>query len=644
MTDATTTTSSSTAEDAARAAHPAAETRPFAADVAQLLKLMVHSVYSNREVFLRELVSNAADACEKLRYRALTEPALAEGGGFEIVLEVDPDARTLSVIDNGIGMTPAELSENLGTIARSGTRAFVEALDEGTDGGALIGQFGVGFYSAFMVAREIRVTSRAAGSDAAWTWHSDGAGSFTVEPAGEDAPARGTRVTLYLTEEAAAFADETEVERVVREHAAHVPVPVVIRRKGSEVSRTIVDGSALWTKPKSQVTPAEYREFFELVSGDPGEPALTVHYRAEGRHDYSVLAFVPERRPFDLFNPDRKGRIKLYVRRVFITDEAPVLPGWLRFVRGVVDSEDLPLNLSREMLQSNPLLDAIRRGVTTRILGELEKLAEKEPERYLAIWEAFGAVLKEGLYEEPDRRDALLKLARFRTSRDPAGWRSLAEVIADLKENQTSIYYAVGDSLEAVKASPHLEGYRARGVEVLLLADPVDAFWIQTALGFEGKPFRSVTQGASDLDQIALAEGVEAGEEARAADVAVLVALLKETLGEAVSDVRPSGRLAESAVCLVAPEYGPDRQFERLLQRSGRERAGPQPILEINPRHALVKALAERSAKGGAKEALDDAAHLLLDEARILDGEQPGDPAAFAARLGRVLTAAFAAD
>jgi molecular chaperone HtpG len=617
------------------------ETRPFAADVAQLLKLMVHSVYSNRDVFVRELVSNAADACEKLRYRALTEPALAEGG-FEIVIEVDPEAKTIAFIDNGIGMSRAELAENLGTIARSGTRAFVEALGEGADGGALIGQFGVGFYSAFMVAKSITVTSRAAGSDEAWAWTSDGSGTFTVEPAAEEELKRGARVTIALADDAAEYADEATVERIVRAHAAHVPVPVAIRKRGADVSRTIVDGSALWTKPKSAVTPAEYREFYETVSGDPGEPALTVHYRAEGRHDYSVLAFVPERRPFDLFDPDRRGRIKLYVRRIFITDEAAVLPGWLRFVRGVVDSEDLPLNLSREMLQANPLLDAIRRGVTTRILAELEKLADKEPERYLAIWEAFGAVLKEGLYEEPDRRDGLLKLARFRTSRDPSQWRSLAEVLADLKVNQTSIYYALGDSLDGVKASPHLEGYRARGIEVLLLADPVDAFWVQTALGFEGKPFRSVTQGASDLDAIPLTEAA-AGEEARPADLAVLVALIKETLGEAVSDVRASGRLAESPVCLVAPEFGPDRQFEKLMQRSGGAGVVSKPVLELNPRHVLIRGLAKRAAAGGGPAALADAAHLLFDEARILDGEAPADPAAFAARLGRVMEAALAA-
>jgi len=616
---------------------------PFSADVAQLLKLMVHSVYSNRDVFLRELVANAADACERLRTRSLTDPALLDGDtGFEIVVAIDKPGGRIAVIDNGSGMTREEMAENLGTIARSGTRAFVEALGDGSDSGALIGQFGVGFYSAFMVAREIRVTSRAAGSEEAWTWVSDGAGGFTIEPAvAADAPARGTRVELTLADDALDYADEDRLERILKEHAAHVPIPVAITEAGSDVRRRVVDGTALWTRPKSSVSEAEYREFFTFISGDPDAPALTVHYRAEGRQDYSVLAFVPSRRPFDLFEPDRRGKMKLYVRRMFITDEAALLPGWLRFVRGIVDSEDLPLNLSREMLQANPLLDAIRRGVTSRIVTEIERMAERDEAGFLKLWEAFGAVLKEGLYEDPERRDALLKIARFRTTRDPDGWRSLATIVADLRENQTAIYYALGDDAKAVAASPHLEGYKARGVEVLLLTDPVDAFWVQTTLGFDGKPFKSVTRGAADLDLLPLLDAEEAGEAARPADLAVLIALFKEHLAEETGDVRPSTRLAESAVCLVAPEYGPDRQLERLLRRSGERQGGLKPILELNPRHPLVRTLAKRAAAGGAVEALGDAAHLLFDEARILEGDQPADPAAFSARLTRVLEAAL---
>ncbi len=614
-----------------------AETRPFAADVAQILKLMVHSVYSDRDVFLRELLSNAADACEKLRHLSLIDDTLAVGSEpFGITIEVDGGNGTLSVIDNGIGMSREELTENLGTIARSGTRAFVEALSKKEDGSALIGQFGVGFYAAFMVAKEVVVTSRRAGAAEAWTWRSDGAGTFTVEPAGDDAPARGTRVTVVLADDARDYADAFRVEEVVRTHAAHIPVPIAIRTAGSEETRTLVDGTALWTRSRSSVTPEEYAEFFKTLAGETTDPALTVHYRAEGRQDYSVLAFVPSRKPFDLFNPDRKGRMKLYVRRVFITDDAALLPGWLRFVRGVVDSEDLPLNLSREMLQSNPLIDAIRKGLTGRILTELEKLAESDDATFLKIWDAFGAVIKEGLYEEPDRRDAIFKIARFRTTRGE-GWRTLAEILADKKENQTALYYVLGESEAAVATSPHLEGYRARGIEVMLLTDPVDAFWVQTALGYEGKPFRSVTQGSADLDQIPLTAPQEGGEEAKAGDVAALVALVKQSLGDKVSDVRTSARLATSPVCLVAPEFGPDRQLEKLLSRSGEKMPGLAPVLELNPRHAVVKALAAKAAAGGAAAEIETSARLLFGQARILDGEVPDDPAAFSEALSALL-------
>lgn len=624
---------------------PATETRPFSADVAQLLRLMVHSVYSDRDVFLRELISNAADACEKLRHLALTdESLLAEGGGsFGIVLEPDGEAGTLTVSDNGIGMTRQELTENLGTIARSGTRAFVEALEQKQDGSALIGQFGVGFYAAFMVAKEVVVVSRRAGAAEAWTWRSDGTGSFTVEPAGEDAPARGTRVTVVLNDDARDYADEYRLEEIVRTHAAHIPVPISLRKAGEAEARQLVDGTALWTRPRSGVTPEEYREFFTTLTGDTSDPALTLHYRAEGRQDYSVLAFVPSRQPFDLFNPDRKGRIKLYVRRVFITDDAALTPGWLRFVRGIVDSEDLPLNISREMLQNNPLIEAIRKALTGRILSELEKLAQNDAGAYRKVWEAFGAVIKEGLYEEPDRRDAIFSIARFRTTREGAEWRSLADILADKRENQTALYYVLADNEAAAKASPHLEGYRARGIEVMLLTDPVDAFWVQTALGYEGKPFRSVTQGSDDLAQIPLTDGAGEPEAGKAGEIATLSALIRQALGDKVSDVRTSERLATSPVCLVAPDFGPDRQLEKLMSRSGEKSAGLAPVLELNPRHSLIKALAAKAAAGGAAADVEASATLLFGQARILDGEVPEDPAAFATALSALIEKGLAA-
>ncbi len=618
-----------------------AETLSFEAEVSRLLHLMVHSVYSNKDIFLRELISNSADACERLRHLSVSDASLVAGDPeFRITLAPDVAAATLTVSDNGIGMDHDELVENLGTIARSGTRAFLDGLESSDDKTALIGQFGVGFYASFMVAGEVEVVSRCAGSDKAWSWRSDGKGTFTVsEAALEDAPERGTRVVLHLTEDAKTYAEEATIEKIVRDYSAHVPVPIVLQMPGTEDTRELADGSALWRKQKSEVSDDEYKEFYGHVGGFYDDPAITVHYRAEGRQEYSVLLFVPSTKPFDLFDPDRKGRVKLYVRRVFITDDADILPPWLRFVRGVVDSDDLPLNLSREMLQSNPVLEAIRRGVTNRIVTELEKLCDKDIENYLKIWEAFGAVIKEGLYEDPERRDGLFKLARFRTTKGGAdSWRSLAEVVADLKENQTAIYYALGDDLTSLQRSPQLEGYKARDVEVLLLADPVDAFWVRTALGFDGKPFQSVTQGAADLDKIAVGDGeTEPEETPPAMETASLVAALKQALGDAVSEVRVSDRLSESPVCLVAPDLGYDRQLEKLLAKQDGAPAST-PVLEINPRHAMIKALA---GKAGGSEDLGDAAHLLFGLAKILDGEAPADTAEFSTRLTKLMSERF---
>ena len=617
--------------------NPKEESHKFEAEVARLLHLMVHSVYSNKDIFLRELISNAADACEKLRQTALGEPTLlGDDPAFRISLQADADKKILTVTDNGIGMSHEELVGNLGTIARSGTGAFLEGLEKSEDRAAFIGQFGVGFYASFMVAETVEVVSRRAGADEAWCWRSDGKGTFTVEPVPLNAaPGRGTRVVLHLLDEALDYTNEATIERIVRDYSAHVPVPILLARKDAEEPSEIADGSALWRKPKSEVTAEEYKEFYGYVGGLYDEPALTLHYRAEGRQDYSVLLFVPSSKPFDLFDPSRKGRVRLYVRRVFITDEAEILPAWLRFVRGVVDSDDLPLNLSRELLQANPILEQIRKGVTNKVLSELEKLADKEPETYAKIWDAFGAVLKEGLYEDPARRDALFALARFRTT-GGEDWRTLAEIVADMKENQTALYYALGDDRATLEKSPHLEGFRARGIEVLLLTDPVDAFWVRTAVGFDGKPFHSITQGAADIDAVPLSEEAKqnAGE---AAEIAGLVQKIKDALGDKVSEVRASERLAESPVCLVAADFGPDRQLEKLL--AGQE-GGPKlaPVLELNPRNGLIKMLAERAASGGD---LTDVPALLFGLGRILDGDAPDDPSAFAAKTAELIAAAY---
>ena len=630
------------------------ESLPFEADVAKLLHLMVHSVYSDKSVFLRELIANAADACERLRYEAIAQPALlGEDAKPRITVALDEATRQLSIEDNGIGMDRGELIEVLGSIASSGTKAFLDRIgaepdgegrqgrSEGSDGGAagegraLIGRFGVGFYSAFMVAERVEVISRRAGADAAWLWSSDGKGDFLIAAAAATiAPRRGTRIVLHLMDDAKIYTERANVERSIREQSGHVPVPIAIVEKPGAAPVEVTDGAALWTKPKAEIAPADYTDFYRSVAGAFDEPALTVHFRAEGRQDYTALLFVPSARPFDLFDPDRTGRIKLYVKRVFITDDAQILPRYLRFLRGVVDSADLPLNVSREKIQESPLLAAIKKGVTSRAFTELERLAEKESQAYTKIWDVFGAVLKEGIYEDFERRESLLKLARFRTTAGDA-WRSLKDYMAALRPNQTAIYYIAGDDLSRLKSSPHLEGFRARGIEVLLLTDPVDTFWVVPSQGFDGKPFRSVTQGAADLTLIPRLDAATSAAAEIAGPVKNFLAFLKATLGEAVAEVRASERLTDSAVCLVAADKGPDRALERLLAGAGQLTSASKPVLEVNPQHDLIKALAALGE--GEREFKEDAAHLLYEEARLLDGDRPLDARAFSDRLGRVL-------
>ncbi|MBB4186988.1 molecular chaperone HtpG [Sinorhizobium terangae] len=619
------------------------EKHVFEADVARLLHLMVHSVYSDKNIFLRELISNAADACEKLRYEAIVAPELlANDPAPRITLTLDEEKARLVVEDNGIGMSRDELVESLGTIARSGTRAFMERIEaaQGKEGAQLIGQFGVGFYSAFMVADNVDVVSRRAGSDKAWHWASDGKGSYTVSAVElSDAPARGTRITLHLMDDAKTYTSRWTVERIVKEQSGHVPVPISIVEKPGEEPAQVADGTALWTKQKSEISKEDYADFYRSVAGQYDEPAATVHFRAEGRHEYTALAFVPGSKPFDLFDPDRKGRMKLYVKRVFITDEAELLPRYLRFVRGLIDTADLPLNVSREMIQESPLLASIRKGLTNRVLTSIEKLAESEPETFAKLWENFGSVIKEGIYEDFERRGQLIALSRFRTTASDDKPRALSDYVKDMKDGQTAIYYLTGDNLAQLKASPQLEGFRARGIEVLLLTDPVDSFWVTSAPDFEGKPFKSITQGAADLAGIAKqdADGTTSAETSQT--VAEFVTFAKAALGDAVSDVRTSERLTESAVCLVAPEHGPDRQLEKMLQGAGRIDGAAKPILEINPGHSLIAAIAACPAEDAAFR--EDAVKLLLDQARVLDGDKPEDPRAFAERLSRVFSRAL---
>jgi molecular chaperone HtpG len=608
--------------------------QPFQAEVSELLNLMVHSVYSETEIFLRELISNASDACDKLRYEAIAKPELiADGEPPKIRIIPDKTATTLTVADTGIGMDRQELIDNLGTIARSGTKAFVEKLAEAKDGAGLIGQFGVGFYSAFMVAERIVVHSRHAGSSEVWTWSSSGGAGFEIAPANADDAkrvTRGTEIVLHLKADAAKYLETYEIERVVGAYSDNIQFPILLVPEEGE-PRQINSASALWQRPKSELKAEDYTQAYKSIAGAFDEPAMTLHYRAEGRYSYVVLLFAPSTKPFDLFEPARKGKVKLYVRRVFITDDAELLPAYLRFIRGVIDSEDLPLNISREMLQNNPQLAQIRKAVTGRVIGELETLGEKEAEKFDKIWDAFGAVIKEGIYEDFERREKLLALSRFATTAGDR--RSLKQYVADLKPNQTEIYFLAGDSIKRLKSNPRLEAAAARGIEVLLLTDPVDAFWTSARLDFEGKPLKSLSQGDLNLDLIPLVDDKAKDQTESAADEAATIATIKASLGDRVSDVKASTRLTTSAACLVAGSHGPDRELERILSTQNRG-LRTKPILEINLRHPLVAAIAKAS---GDKTAADDLSFLLLEQAQILDGELPEDPAAFAARLNRLV-------
>ena len=539
------------------------ERHGFGAEVGRLLDLVVHSLYSEREIFLRELVANAADATDRRRFESLTHPALALPEGASIrILPHKPD-RTLTIADSGIGMTREELVDHLGTIARSGTRAFGQKLEETKpeDRPTLIGQFGVGFYSAFMVADRVEVTSRKAGTEEAWTWASDGRGEFTMAPAQRDAP--GTEIVLHVKSDAEEYLDPIRIEAVVRKWADHITVPITIERDGKDVPAN--EGTALWRKPKAEIGEQAYNEFYRHLGHLFDTPWATLHWHAEGAMEFSALLFVPGSRPFEPLDNDRTSKVRLHVRRMFITDAAELLPAWLRFVQGVVDTEDLPLNVSREMLQSTPVLARIRRAMTNRVLTELKSKA-REPDDYKSFWENFGAVLKEGIWEDNDHRKDLAPLLRFRSSA-AEGWNGLPDYVGRMKEGQEAIYVLAGDNAETLGRSAQLEGFRARGIEVLLLTDPIDAFWPDRMDEFDGKPIRSVTQGAADLSKLPPPEGA-AGE---AADVTALLAALKAALSEAVGEVRATDRLVDSAVVMV----------ENIFRQVSRRQGGPLNIREI---------------------------------------------------------------
>ena len=614
----------------------------FQAEVSRLLQIVANSLYSEKQIFLRELISNASDACDRARYEAITDPALtADDPEFRIRIAVEKEARIIEIADNGIGMNRQALIDDLGTIARSGTSAYLEELSgDAKNDVALVGQFGVGFYSAFMIADNVEVLSRRAGEDQGWRWVSDGTGEFTVSES--DKPTRGTTIRMHVRDGEDEFLETERLRHIVKTYSDHIALPILIAE--GETEEAANQASALWRRSRDEITEDEYKEFYHHVGHAFDDPWMTLHWRAEGMQEYTTLLFIPSAKPFDLFHPERRHHVKLYVKRVFITDECDELvPNWLRFLRGLVDSEDLPLNVSREMLQNNPTLTRMRSAIVKRVVGDLGKKAEEAPDEYRAFWENFGAVLKEGIYEDIENREALMGLARFPSTADPDAMVGLADYVGRMKEGQSAIYYITGEEAEKLRKSPQLEGFAARGVEVLLFTDPVDEFWVQSAAEFDSRPFKSATRAGAEISDIPLNDDAadtteEAEEPADQGRIDSLIAMFKLTLDDAVKDVRVSERLTDSAACLVSDEGDMDIHLERLLKQHNQLDAGASKrILEINPKHALIRTLAERIGADEAKDRLDNAAWLVLDQARILEGEPLPDPGAFSRRLSDAL-------
>lgn len=624
------------------------ETLGFQAEVQQLLRLVAHSLYSHKEVFLRELISNASDACDKLRFEALTDSALYENDPeLKIRVSFDKDARTITVADNGIGMDRQEVIDNIGTIARSGTRQFMQKLtgDQAKDAN-LIGQFGVGFYSSFIVADKVVLFTRRAGMSAEHgvRWESNGEGEYTLETV--DKPTRGTEVILYLREDEAELLNEWQLRSIITKYSDHITLPVIMPvQKFSEdkdappkiEDERINQAAALWARPKQEITEEEYKEFYKHVGHDFEEPLTWTHSRVEGKLEYTSLLFIPGRAPFDLWDRDQRHGVKLYVQRVFIMDDAEhLMPRYLRFVRGVIDSNDLPLNISREILQNSKVVDGIRAGSVKKVLGLLEDIAANDSEKYGKFWKEFGRALKEGPAEDYGNREQIAKLLRFASTHTDSAEQtvSLTDYIGRMKEGQDKIYYITGESFAAAKNSPHLEIFRKKGLEVLLLTDRVDE-WLMSHLNeFEGKHFQSVAKGALDLDKIASEE--EKQEQKQAEDqFKDLLARVKEVLGDQIKEVRISSRLTDSPACLVVDEHALSAHLERLLRDAGQSVPTSKPYLELNPHHPLVARLQGEADMGR----FGDLTHLLFEQAMLAEGGQLEDPASFVKRLNALLLA-----
>lgn len=614
----------------------AAEPMQFSAEISKVLQLMIHSLYTNRDIFLRELISNASDACDKLRYAGLQNDVLyGDDKTLNLRIALDAKAKTITLTDNGIGMNRDELVTNLGTIAKSGTQEFASHLTgDAQKDVSLIGQFGVGFYSSFMVADRVRVVSRKAGEAEAWAWESDGLGTFSVEPAASHP--RGTSITLFIKKDAKEYLDFFKLKFITQTYSDHISFPIHLSDDEGK-DEMVNEAAAIWTRAKSDITDEQYQAFYRHVSHSPDVPYLTLHNKAEGTLEYTNLLFIPSMKPFDLFHPDRRARVKLYVKRVFITDEAvELVPSYLRFLRGVIDSADVPLNISRETLQSNPVMRKIRDAITKKVLSELGKNATKDPEAYVGFWNNFGAVLKEGLCESESPKDKIFDVCRFHSTHGDA-LVSLADYIGRMKEGQQAIYVMNGDSLEQLRRNPQLEGFRKHGIEVLLLNDHVDDFWLNVNPKYQDKSIKSVLRSGEDLKAFETSETPKTDDEApnpkHEADLSTLIDAMKATLGGAVRNIRTTAKLAESPVCLAVGEGDMDLRMERFLLEHKQLPKGMPKILEINPTHPIIAALAADTTS----DTFADRVWLLFDQANIQEGEPLQDPAAFAARLNRLM-------
>lgn len=618
------------------------ESIQFAAEISKVLQLMIHSLYTNKDIFLRELVSNASDACDKLRYLAVQDDGLlADDKDLKISVSFDAKEQTLSISDNGIGMNRDDLIANLGTIAKSGTQEFFgQMTGDAKKDMSLIGQFGVGFYASFMVADKVEVHTRKAGSgEESWRWVSDGQGSFEIEPAAMRA--RGTTITLHLKKEAKDYLDAFKLKFIIQTYSDHISFPIDVTDAEGR-TELVNEGSAIWARSKSDVTDEQYEEFYHHVAHSPDKPFMVLHNKAEGTLEYTNLLFIPSMKPFDLFHPERRRRVKLYVKRVFITDEGiDLVPQYMRFLRGVVDSQDLPLNISRETLQDNPLLGKIRDAITKKVLSELLKKAKKEPEAYAQFWEHFGAVLKEGLCEPASPKDKILEVCRFASSESDM-LVSLDEYIERMSPDQQAIYYLNADSLEAARRSAQLEGFAKRGIEVLLLTDHVDDFWVGVNPEYKGKKFKSVVRAGEDLNDLSPKDAAAEAdaEPAQTEAMDALISRLKGLFAGEIRDVRITQKLDQSPVCLAVGEGDMDLRMERFLMEHKQLPRGSAKILEINPRHPVIVGLAAQLAADAAAP-VDDAAYLLLDLARIQEGEPVRDVADFAKRLNQLMVSSL---